>query len=627
MRSLATSLRTAVLLFKYITVGVGVVAAFLGVDFVINEYAYLGQTSVEFVDIVLITGVVAILISSVALVASLPNSLRVKFKRPLKPISSHPTYGFTAMLAVGLGATLGSPLFILIPLNIVQYEFVSLGSLIIATVLSILMAKVYSDMYSESARLGLDSVGGPSFTKAATGGRSVRYFISRLSMWVANTALAAYSKIVFIVFDFELMPGILANLGITGIESTLIVYLITGVFLAWTVLNALFEVRFLKMIGYIQIVLTAIMVVVLVYQSVLLGHSGSWNLNGIFEPGAAGGDWPLALIVNTGYLYLLFFGFQEIQALEHDALEVSSIPIVSWIKRGFTVSKFKYLGMAMVGSVVIAAFINILYGIAVFSLHPSSAALNASSIPALYVTDHAIGPAQELLTAVVFLIATITTFVPAFLAASRHLEALAIDGFIPRSLSRLSYVFTLGAILILALGNENFLIDITDFLVLISLGVISLSAIWLRGHSISDLDRSDVLPLVVGGSCFVAGSTIYLLSPSVAVFGCVGIVVSYLTYVVYELGYIGSQLFLGILDAVVGVLLLVYPHPYVSQAFFLFSWLGLQSTSTGILSAFLGLCSFFLYANVVLDYLFRPRESVTGKEITVTAKSGSNLGK
>ena len=75
------------------------------------------------------------------------------------------------MLAVGLGATFGSPLFILIPLNIVQYEFVSLGSLVIATVLSILMAKVYADMYTLSAHLGLDAVGGPSFTKAATGGR------------------------------------------------------------------------------------------------------------------------------------------------------------------------------------------------------------------------------------------------------------------------------------------------------------------------------------------------------------------------------------------------------------------------------------------------------------------------
>ncbi|HYB03790.1 MAG TPA: hypothetical protein VED17_04970 [Nitrososphaerales archaeon] len=620
MRSGINSIRDGILLFKYVTVAIGAAAAIIAVDYVINEYYYLSLGKFGFIDIVLIAAIVAITLTSVALVASLPSSLRVKFARSRKPSAGHPTYGFTAMLAVGLGATLGSPLFILIPLNIVQYEAVSLGSLVIATVLSVLMAKVYSDMYSESARLGLDSVGGPSFTKAATGGRSVRYFISRLSMWVANTALAAYSKIVFIVFDFELMPGILANLGITGPLSTLIVYLITGVFLAWTVLNALFEVRFLKMIGYLQIALTGIMVVILFYQSILLGHAGSWNLTGILSTGQAGGNWPLALIVNTGYLYLLFFGFQEIQALEHDALEYSSIPVISWIKRGFAVTKYKYLGYAMVGSVVIAAVINILYGISVYSLHPSFTALNESSIPALYVTNLAIGPGQELITAIVFLIATITTFVPAFLAASRHLEALANDGFIPRSFSKLSYVFTLGAILILALGNQNFLIDITDFLVLISLGIISLSAIWLRGHNLLTLNGQDVLPLIVGVSCFVAGSTIYLLSPSVAVFGSIGIVVTYLMYVVYELGYLGSQLFLGILDVMVGVLVVVYPHYYSSQAFFLFSWLGLRTPDTGELATFLGLCALFLFANVLVDYLFRSRSKAPGAPIAVIAR-------
>jgi amino acid transporter len=620
MRATVDSIRNAVLFFKYVAVAVGAVAAFIAVDYILNEYLFLSQNGFGFVDIVLITAVVAIILSSVALVASLPNSLRVKFQRPRKPSIGHPTYGFSAMLAVGLGATLGSPLFILIPLNIVQYEFVSLGSLVIATVLSVLMAKVYADMYSLSATLGLDAVGGPSFTKAATGGRSVRYFVSRLSMWVANTALAAYSKIVFIVFDFELMPGILANLGITGFASTLIVYLITGVFLAWTVLNALFEVRFLKMIGYLQIALTAVMVVILFYQSVLLGNAGSWNLTGITQTGSAGGNWPLALIVNTGYLYLLFFGFQEIQALEHDALEESSIPVISWIKKGFRVSKFKYLGLAMVGSVVIAAIINILYGVAVFSLHPSLVALNESSIPALYVTKLALGPWQELITAIVFLIATITTFVPAFLAASRHLEALAYDGFIPRSFSKLSYVFTLAAILILALGNENFLIDITDFLVLISLGIISLSAIWLRGHGFSTLNGKDLLPLIVGVSCFAAGSTIYLISPSVAVFGSVGIVLSYLAYVVYELGYLGSQLFLGILDGIVGLLIAVYPHPYTSQGFFLFKFLGVQTTDTGALSALLGVCSLFLFANVLLDYAFRPKTKPAPRPIEIPAR-------
>ena len=84
------------------------------------------------------------------------------------------------MLAVGIGATLGSPLFILIPENILQYEVVSVASLVLATILSVAMAKVYPDMYRTSRSLGLAGGGGPSFTKAAVGRRSVRYFVSRL---------------------------------------------------------------------------------------------------------------------------------------------------------------------------------------------------------------------------------------------------------------------------------------------------------------------------------------------------------------------------------------------------------------------------------------------------------------
>ena len=58
----------------------------------------------------------------------------------------------------------------------------------------------------------LESIGGPSFLKAAVGKRSFRYFVSRVSMAVANTALAAYSAIVFVLFDFQFMPGLLAEL-------------------------------------------------------------------------------------------------------------------------------------------------------------------------------------------------------------------------------------------------------------------------------------------------------------------------------------------------------------------------------------------------------------------------------
>lgn len=263
----------------------------------------------------------------------------------------------------------------------------------------------------------------------------------------------------------------------------------------------------------------------------------------------------------------------------------------------------------MVLSVSIAAAINILYGLAVFSLHPQYQVLLTSQIPALYLANTFLGPEQELLTATAFLIATITTFVPAFLAASRHLGALGEDGFLPQSLSRLSYGFTLVAILILALGDQNFLISITDFLVLISLGLISLSQIWLENRGVFSMKRNDALPLVVGLSCFVAGVTQYFISSSVAIFGSVAIAVAYLIYDVYELGSLGSQLFLGIFDGVVYSLLALYPHTFSSQAFFLFEWLHIPAGDTNILSTFLLVSLVLLFVNLTIDISLRRAKS------------------
>jgi amino acid transporter len=546
---------------------IGVFAAVFATGYLYDDLSFLSQRSAGLGDVVLVIAAMSVAFSGVSLMASLPDSLRAKFKRPERIQRKNPVYGFWTILAVGIGATLGSPLFILIPQNVVQYEFVSIGSLLLAALLSVLMAKVYADMYAESKKRGLNAVGGPSFTRVAAGVRSVRYFVSRLSMWVANTALAAYSKIVFVVFDFYFLPPILSSLGISGLLSTVIVYGIEITLVAWTIADAVFERSLLRVTGALQIVLTGALLAILVYHSALLGSTTSWNLSGIFRFGFAG-NWAIALVINTGYLYLLFFGFQEIQSLEEDALEKSSVPILSWLRKGYKMNKAGYLGVAMVVTVVVTAAINIFYGLAVFAAHPNSSAVLQSQIPALYIAKTFLGTPQELLMAIAFLIATVTTFVPAFLAASRHLAALGEDGYMPRSITRFSWVFTLVAIFLLAVGNQNFLVDITDFMVLVSLGIIVLSAIWLKAPG-SGLSRKDALPLLVGASCFVAGGAVYLISPSVVVFGSLAILFAYLAFDVLELGPLGVQLFLCILNLACLPVLALFPAAAIPEGQFL----------------------------------------------------------
>lgn len=554
---------------KVVALVVGLAVSVYATGYLYDEVTYLAQRGAASLgDVVVVVAAMSLALTGVALIASLPESLRVRFRRPRRTHRFKPVYGFGTVLAIGVGATLGSPLFILIPQNIVQYEFVSLGSLLAAALLSVLMAKVYADMYTESRNRGMDAVGGPSFTKAAVGVRSVRYFVSRVSMWVANTALAAYSKIVFLIFDFEYLPGILTGFGVRGQAEVLIIYAIAISLIAWTVLDSLYEQRLLSFTGLLQIFLTVIFVAILLYDSALLGSAGHWNLSGLLSY-TGGSSWPYALVINTGYLYLLFFGFQEIQSLERDVHDSSSVVPVSWIKKGYKLGKASYLGVAMILTVVIAAAINIFYGLAVFSVHPGYSAVMQVQIPALYLASDYLGPAQELLMAIAFLIATVTTFVPAFLAATRHLAALGEDGYMPSSLASLSWLFTLVSIFLLAVGNQNFLVEITDFMVLASLGIISLSAIWLRRSRGAAYGRADILPAVVGVSCFIAGGAVYFISSSVVVFGALAILFAYLAFDILELGALGVQLFLSVLSLACLPLLELFPQVVQAKGQFL----------------------------------------------------------
>jgi amino acid transporter len=612
MKVLNPRVRVAALALKVMGFGAGVIAVSISLVYIYDELTFVaGVGGTNMGDVVVVLAAMCLAFSGVALVAQLPESFRARFRRlPEAMGRRRPVYGFGTMLAIGIGATLGSPLFILIPENILQYEVVSVASLLLATALSAAMAKVYSNMYRASEELGLEGVGGPSFTKAAVGTRSVRYFVSRLSMWVSNTALAAYTKIVFLIFvlDPPYLPSILSGYGFSPFVSTAITYTLAGAFVAWTILNILFERRYLKLLGKIQVVMTAGLLLMLVYHSLVLGALGGWNLTGLFNT-TLGSSWVSDLVINTGYLYLLFFGFQEIQSLEQDAVEKSSIPVISWIKKGFTVGKSTYFGAAMVLSVVVAAAVNILYGLAVYASHTLTGPVQAAAIPALYIAHSLLGPGQELLIAAAFLLATVTTFVPAFLAASRHLSALGDDGYMPRSLANLSWVFTLAAIFLLAIGNQNFLVSITDFMVLISLGIISLSALWLRERSAGIRKAGRGLPLLVGVSCFVFGGAVYFIDPTVVVFGSVAIIFGYLIFDIIELGTIGAQLFLAIFGLVSILMLTAFRHTVYTGG--ILSLITQPSgTNPGIL-LFWGLLisSVLLAANVALDVRVLRRRS------------------
>jgi hypothetical protein len=208
------------------------------------------------------------------------------------------------------------------------------------------------------------------------------------------------------------------------------------------------------------------------------------------------------------------------------------------------------------------------------------------------------------LIGVAFLIATVTTFVPAFLAAARHLGTLGEDGYMPSSVASLSWLFTLVAVFLLAVGDQNFLVEITDVMVLISLGIIALSGFSFRMGRKRGF-ASNAMSLVVGLGCFIFGGAIYFVQGggSVVVFGTMAMIFAYLIFDIIELGTLGAQLFLSVFGFISIVILIALKHVvYVPQV------IGIDPNS--LLLWGLLVTSVLLATNVFLDVRVLGRTSV-----------------
>ncbi len=551
------------LISKTVSFAVGIVLILVSlvliVDIFVHRSSYYG---IGAPGILLMILVILILVSGVFLTALLPESVKVRFLRPFVRGQNNPTYGFYTMLAIGIGSTIGSPLFVLIPVNVMQYALISIISLVVAGSLSVGLGLVYSYQFRYTLREGIDVVGGSGIVRHSAGHKSLRYFITRISGWIANTALAAYSALLFVEFDFGVMSRMLNGYGISSLEVNTIVFVIAAVFVLWFIINALFEKRFLRQIGNVQIILVIFMVLMLVVESFNLGFRGHWNMSGLLA--LNGYNWIEDIIINTGYLYIIFFGFQEILTLNREGLDKSRIPLGKKLFGKEEVGKETYISAAVVLTVIISSLVNILFAIAVFAVKPSLSVIDTKSIPAIYIAKEFTGVYWEVIMAIIFLVASVTTFVPAFFSASRHLGALGEDGFLPKAITSLSWVITLLLIAVLYTVSSGFLVSITDFMILISLALISLSAIWLKKTRLRELDKWQKFSILVAGMGFVSAGALYVIEAPVVIFGVFAILLTYLFYDVLDLGQIGTSVFLLLLDAGGIVMTLLFPYPEIA---------------------------------------------------------------
>jgi amino acid transporter len=549
LRDLVSSIRFVSLLFGVALILLSIVIVFA----VLEARAGVETSQTKFFLFYQLILALSILAGGVTLVHSIARNVTIRI--PTGPLSRLPRirfdlghgYGFTTALAIGLGATLGSPLFVLVPLNVLQYGVLSLGSLIIAASISVLIAHLYARMYREWATKGLDCTDGPSFTRNACGRVSLRYFIARFGMWIGNTALAGYSLIIAANYARLGFFNTLRTFVNLGSYEVLVTVLIFALLIFWFVINAFFEKKYSRGIGAAQIILTIILCGILVYESALLLGTQNRPVEALATlPSTGIPTLAFILVTNTAFLFLLFFGFQEIQALSADLASRSNIPVLSAFARFRNIDRVTFAKYAMLGSVLIATVINVLYAVAVYVGSPDLAGTQASTVPGVYISRTMFGPWNGLLMATGFIIASLTTFVPTYLASSRHLRRLSSDGFFPTSVGRSAWLFSLIFIVVFSLFSADFLVKIIDFGVLVSLCFISLSAVWARKPFWPPLPR-DVLPVIAGVTCLLAAGALHFIESNVVLFGIIFILIGYLIFDVFELGPYGSQLFLVVL--------------------------------------------------------------------------------
>ncbi len=599
--------------FKLITAIVGALFIFISITMIYAIFVHYGSPSTaRFSGNTEIIASIASIVTGITLISIAPESFRVKFRRPPFRPQMKPTYGFLTLLAIGVGATIGSPLFIILPVNIVQYAFVSAVSLVIAGTLSYLISRIYSGMYRYSVQNNVEVVGGPGFVKMVTREKSLRYFISRFSMWIANTSLAAFSAIFLFTFAFSTLPTLLSGLGLPEIWVSATVSLIMGLFGIWFVINAFFERRYLKAIGYAQIVMIVVIVILILYQGVSLGVAGSWNFSGFFSQGR--GNIPFEILENTGFLFILFFGFQEIQAMVRESMDTSEIPVITRLFHLKPMPKEKYLTLSMQATVLLSLILMIFNALTIYAVHPNLGALSSSTIPALYVVSTFLGPRFQIVTITAFLLSTITTFVPAFIAASRHLRSLAEEGFFPRAVKNSSWIFTVVVIMVLSLTQPDFLVNITDFMVLIALGMISLSPIWLRKITGKISKRTAATSLAASTICFLVDLLLFPQNPNVVLLGVVAIILSFMMYDIISTGTIGLQVFVIFFDLAGFMMVSAFPTEItLALPAFLQSITGRTIIPDYDLRILLLIGAFTVFINVFMDVFVIERTDYTKK--------------
>jgi len=392
-------------------------------------------------------------------------------------------YSLPVLLAISVGATIGPSTFVLSPYSVKHFGWLALPGMILASVSAIMLAYGYSRMLYYSKKLGGKIVGGPSFVGNAYGLKHYLYIISRFTMWMGNVALAAFNLLISI----ELVAKYILPLVLTNIDKgtyVLIETLVRVVIFMFLSLVVLAVYRNWEKMVDMQIILAIIFICLFFVHSFYLYENYQPSMtftipeiNLSMIPNI--GDYILGILMSAAYVYLMVFGFQEVQSLG-DRVKLKSKDPEERLKEVTSILK-----KAMVGGAVISAIVFLFYVWIYVGIIEKGYSIPETPIPALDLCRDNFVFFTLTLSAIA--LGIITTYVPAFVAAIQHLKELISDVFLV-DVEELTFhpdpYIVIVFMAFLLLTNAEYIIHLTDFAVLISMSIIAFSWYTLRNKVI-----------------------------------------------------------------------------------------------------------------------------------------------
>jgi len=349
-------------------------------------------------------------------------------------------FGFLDLLLSAIGSTIGAGVFVLLPIGINIAGLGVILSLVLAAVITIIVALNYGEL---AAALPFEG-GGYSWVAEAFGKQSSSFIVGWL-VWLGNMGYVALSAL-----GFSIYAGMLFNI-VNPIPLALLSLLIFVIINVATMKTS---------IGIEKILTIGILVMFLIFWVYLRNDFNQSNFRYALSHIKF-----IPIFTAASLLYVLFIGFEAISTVSAEA------------KRSIDLPKAFIYCIIIVSLVYIITSVMIIGVIPLSDIHQETLLLDVS------------GP----LTPFVILaasFATLTSMNAGLIAASRNVYALSRDGMMPRLMGRISRDFStpfiavvvsglISGLLILSNAVE-YVASIADFGYLIAISMVCASVIFLR---------------------------------------------------------------------------------------------------------------------------------------------------